>query len=452
VHGACNSCNSATSSPNSVTSRNSVTSPTFPSRRANSEAEWETSQGGGLRAVGVGSGVTGFGASLIVVDDPVKSRAEAESQTFRDNLYEWFNDDLYTRLEPKGAIILIQTRWHEDDLAGRLIREMHDGGEHWDIIDLPALAETRDLTAETQRRREDDILSVPPASAGGSTRQETGDGRPRADDALSVPPASAGGAAMSSTRDGAPETGVTVSAAAGGDAGMDARVPTDPLGRSPGEALCPERFDVDTLERLRRKLGTYSFSALYQQRPVPSQGGLFKREWFRNILTTAPPNLRWKRGYDLGISGGADSDYTASLRAAYDKEGNLYIDGGFRARIEYPAQRKYILGRIIAEQDTEHGVELAANGTAVVQDLRRERNIRGQMLRGVKVTGNKISRALPWIALAEEGKVFLIRGPWNRDFIDEACTFPSGTHDDQIDAVSIAVRMCKQERGRVYVF
>ena len=68
-------------------------------------------------------GVTGFGAGLIVIDDPVKSRAEAESQTYRDNIWDWFNDDLYTRLEPDGAIILIQTRWHEDDLAGRLLRE-----------------------------------------------------------------------------------------------------------------------------------------------------------------------------------------------------------------------------------------------------------------------------------------------------------------------------------------
>ena len=89
--------------------------------------------------VGVGSGVTGFGAGLIIIDDPIKSRAEAESQTFRDNLHDWFNDDLYTRLEPGGAIILIQTRWHEDDLAGRLLREaQEEGGEQWEVVNLPA--------------------------------------------------------------------------------------------------------------------------------------------------------------------------------------------------------------------------------------------------------------------------------------------------------------------------
>ncbi len=86
--------------------------------------------------------MTGF-AGLTVIDDPVKSRAEAESQTYRDNIWDWFNDDIYTRLEPNGKVILIQTRWHEDDLAGRLLRESNeDGGEKWEVVNLPALAES----------------------------------------------------------------------------------------------------------------------------------------------------------------------------------------------------------------------------------------------------------------------------------------------------------------------
>lgn len=69
------------------------------------------------------------------------------------------------------------------------------------------------------------------------------------------------------------------------------------------------------------------------------------------------------------------SDYTARLRIAVTRNGDMYIDGGYRARIEYPEQRRYILGRIEAERDTEHGIELSANGNAVIQDLRRERSI-----------------------------------------------------------------------------
>ena len=104
------------------------------------------------------------------------------------------------------------------------------------------------------------------------------------------------------------------------------------------------------------------------------------------------------------------------------------------------------------ESNTEHGIELSANGNAVVQDLRRERRTHGRPLRGVKVKGDKVTRALPWIALAEEGRIFLVKGPWNTDFIDEAASFPSGTHDDQIDAVSIAVRMHRESSGRLFTF
>lgn len=106
--------------------------------------EWETKLGGGLRAIGVGGGITGQGGDLIVIDDPVKSREEAESFTYREKVWEWYKDDLYTRLEPNGAIVLIMTRWHEDDLAGRLMAEMQSGGESWDIVSLPALAEDGD--------------------------------------------------------------------------------------------------------------------------------------------------------------------------------------------------------------------------------------------------------------------------------------------------------------------
>ena len=98
-------------------------------KQLNTASEWETSGGGVVRSVGVGGGIAGFGAGLIVIDDPVKNRAEAESATYRERVWEWFNDDIYTRMEPNAAIILIQTRWHEDDLAGRLLKEMKDGGE-----------------------------------------------------------------------------------------------------------------------------------------------------------------------------------------------------------------------------------------------------------------------------------------------------------------------------------
>ncbi|HRI02386.1 MAG TPA: phage terminase large subunit [Pyrinomonadaceae bacterium] len=324
-----------------------------------SVAEWETSEGGGVKAVGVGAGITGFGANLVIIDDPIKSRAEAESTTYRTRVWEWFNDDLHTRLEPNAAMILIQTRWHEDDLAGRLIDQMESGGEKWRQVSLPALAE-----------------------AG------------------------------------------------------------DPLDRREGAALCPERYNRTALLRKQKQLGTYSFSAMYQQRPVPGGGMHFKREWFDGkIVAHVPPDLDWCRGYDLAVSTKTSADYTASFRCAMDKAGNIYIADGFRKRIEYPDQRRYIIERMQSETNTSHGIESALHGSAIVQDLRSDRTLVRHRFKAIKVEADKVTRALAWANRAEEGKVFLVKGRWIDEFLDELCTFPVGKHDDQVDAVSLAIRM-----------
>jgi predicted phage terminase large subunit-like protein len=112
------------------------------SRERTAVQDWETPQGGGLRAVGVGGGITGQGGDLIIIDDPVKSREEAESQAYRDRVYEWYTDDLYTRAEAGAAIILIMTLWHEDDLAGRILAS--EDGPNWTVVRLPAEAEADD--------------------------------------------------------------------------------------------------------------------------------------------------------------------------------------------------------------------------------------------------------------------------------------------------------------------
>lgn len=105
--------------------------------------EWLTTAGGGVRAVGVGGGVTGTGADCcIMIDDPVKSRDEAESPAYRERVWDWYTDDLFTRREPGCALVLIQTRWHEDDLAGRILAS--EDGPNWTVVNLPALADSGD--------------------------------------------------------------------------------------------------------------------------------------------------------------------------------------------------------------------------------------------------------------------------------------------------------------------
>jgi hypothetical protein len=103
---------------------------------------WHTTQGGIYVAAGVGTGITGKGADILNIDDPVKDRAEAESQTIRDGILAWYTSTSYTRLMPGAAVILTMTRWHEDDLGGTLLQMA--GGDKWDVLSLPALASAND--------------------------------------------------------------------------------------------------------------------------------------------------------------------------------------------------------------------------------------------------------------------------------------------------------------------
>jgi predicted phage terminase large subunit-like protein len=100
---------------------------------------WHTQQGGAYRAAGAGTGITGRGANLFIIDDPIKGHVEAESQTVRDSRWQWYLSDVYTRLEDPHAIVLIQTRWHWDDLAGRLLNQESSGGDKWTVVEFPAI-------------------------------------------------------------------------------------------------------------------------------------------------------------------------------------------------------------------------------------------------------------------------------------------------------------------------
>jgi predicted phage terminase large subunit-like protein len=112
------------------------------SNESKSMSEWETAQGGGIVCVGVGAGVTGRPIDLLIIDDPVKSRAEADSAVYRERVWEWWTEDLYTRLQQDATAILIQTRWHSDDLWGRIMAG--ESGCDWTAINLPAEAEDDD--------------------------------------------------------------------------------------------------------------------------------------------------------------------------------------------------------------------------------------------------------------------------------------------------------------------
>lgn len=323
------------------------------SRDRSAAMEWETPAGGVYRSCGVGSPPTGEGFDLILIDDPVKSREEAESEAYRERVWEWYGD-LYTRLEPGGAIILILTRWHEDDVAGRLLAEMAAGGEAWTTVNLPGLAEEG-----------------------------------------------------------------------------------DPLQRTPGEALCRDRYDEEALQRIKGVLGSYAFSALYQGSPRPREGNLFKWAWMMPPVAARPSEVEARiRYYDTAGTEGR-GDYTAGVLMSRTRGGTYWIEDVVRGQWS-PAHRDAEI-RATAERDgpevqiwleRESGVAGTERSQATVRALA------GFVARFEPVTGDKVHRADPLAAQAEAGNVRVVAGPWNHALLDELTAFPNGSHDDQVDAAA----------------
>lgn len=106
--------------------------------------EWATTEGGGMVSVGIGGSVTGRRADVLLFDDPFKNAEEANSETHRNKVWEFFISAAYTRLTPDGSIIIIMTRWNQDDLVGRIKKQEENGGEKWEHLNLPAISEEND--------------------------------------------------------------------------------------------------------------------------------------------------------------------------------------------------------------------------------------------------------------------------------------------------------------------
>jgi hypothetical protein len=108
------------------------------SEDSQAKGKWNTNGRGAYNAVGVGGATTGKGADILIIDDPIKNRQDADSEVIRETAWSWYRSTARTRLSPKGAIILVMTRWHDDDLAGRILKS--ENADKWDIIKLPAIA------------------------------------------------------------------------------------------------------------------------------------------------------------------------------------------------------------------------------------------------------------------------------------------------------------------------
>lgn len=208
-----------------------------------------------------------------------------------------------------------------------------------------------------------------------------------------------------------------------------------------GELLFPERFPREVVDRDKIALGAYGVAGQYQQRPSPRGGLMFKRHWFQ-MVDAAPFHCTWVRGYDF-----AGTKDEGAARSAGVKMGS----------VGYGASRRFYIGHCVAVREMGEQVRKMVLSTAeqdgrmtiidVPQDPGQAGKVQAQdfvaMLAGYQVvasreTGDKITRAQPVASQAEAGNIFLVRGPWNNEFLDEVETFPTGKLKDIVDAMSRA--------------
>lgn len=346
--------------------------------RSSAADRWDVKgRKGGMYTAGALGGITGRGADLLVFDDLIKNQQDAQSELLRDKTWEEWKNTFRTRLEPGGVILGIGTRWHEDDVIGRLIRAQGDG--------------PLGLTDPLYDPRADKFLVIRLPAVAEEPDEEF------------------------------PEK--------------------DPLGRVVGEELFPERWPIHLLSA--HMANELTWAALYQQRPTPKEGSLFKDHW----LEVVPhPGGKWKKKvafWDTAATDpkeGEDPDWTVRVLLGHHSNGLYYVldvvrfresPGVFEQRMKETTLRDRREGNIRFRVAQEPG----SQGKLYIRVLANT-IFRGLNMRGFRETGSKYQRADLVAGAAERGEIKVVRGLWNREFLREVRRFPHSTHDDQVDALS----------------
>lgn len=357
-----------------------------------SSASWEISNhAGGMIAAGVGGAITGFGAGLFIVDDPVKSREDAESQARRDAIYEWYRSVAYNRLDSVGsAIILIMTRWDQDDLAGMLLQAMVSDPEadQWEVVYMPAEADEADAFPKSAEEFEENLLSGIYIPMGG-----------------------------------------------------------DQLGRAPGEPLWPEKHDTAKLTKVRANVGDFEYASQYGQKPRLAVGEFLDDQDFK-IADKAPDGVRWHWYADLALGESQTADWNCTGGVGLHGE-DLYVRDVVKIHdidAFLPELKSVMTDK--QERDSVWGIEDVAFQKLVIKQFRSDPELLNKEIKAVKPNGDKVTRARPWRRRAKDGHLYLVRGKWNRDFIREATAFPKGRHDDVVDMLSGGVQMIAEEKPK----
>jgi phage terminase large subunit-like protein len=356
---------------------------------------WKTTAGGAYVAAGVGTGITGKGFHVGIVDDPIKDHEEAASDLIRDNAFKWYQSTFRTRAAPGAGILFINTRWHHDDPAGRLLEEdekLKKAGvpdyerENWEVVSYPAIAEgdeylMRDGSIERDPENLDETLR---------------------------------------------------------------------LLRKKGDALHPERFGIGELKKIRNTFTAGMWSALYQQSPTPDEGDFFKRDdiAYRWLDPAYYPLCRIFMAADYAISKKNRADFTVVGVFALDSEDNIYVLQLRRGRwgaSEIVDNVVSLAARYKPEVYAgEQGQIHAAVWPLIEAGLTKERLFMSVDQTLIPGTDKEV-RARPMQARTQRRKLFLSYDTSDRPQVydqleKEMLQFPNGTHDDTVDCVAWACR------------
>lgn len=353
---------------------------------------WNTTKGGGFTAAGVGGGITGKGAHVLIVDDPIKNQEEADSILTRDKLWEWYQSTAYTRLAPGGGVLVIETWWNDDDLAGRLQAAMAADplADQFEIIKYPAISEKW----EYRHKETNEIL--------------------RFDEPVID------------------------------DEGLELLRPKD-------FCLHEERYPTDALKRIRANMYPRIWSALYQQNPVPDEGMYFNKDYFRyETMSPAPSGCRILTAWDFAIGEKQQNDWTVGATLLQDENDVLHVLDIHRFKGDTFQIVEAILNvatryGTLPNTDYVIGFEDGQIWRAVEPVFKKRMNERHmypsyEILRPMT---DKIARARPLQGRMQQGKVvFPTEASWKDQAVTEMLRFPAGVHDDVVDALAWAVRLC----------
>jgi len=335
---------------------------------------------GSVYCVGIRGSLTGKPVDILIIDDPIKDLKEAHSEAYRQVLKDFWQAVAIPRMAPNTKVVIIQTRWHEDDLAGWL--QVNEPGQ-WRVVNIPAQATSHD----------------------------------------------------------------------------------DPLGRKPGEFMVSARGNRNWA-RIRKNVGEYVWSALYQGSPSPAAGGLFKRSHLRYWSTLPPDRTRhglmggaridlsgravflddcWRfLTVDLAASQKTSADWTAAGAWAVTPDGDLVLLEGVRGRVDEkghwdlirPLKEKWIADTVF--------VESRMFGTTLVYEAGRK----GIPISELKADTDKFTRAIPASVRAENGRLWFPSelvmpdvGIWTTELV----SFPNAAHDDCVDVTSYAAKVLATE-------